>query len=79
MANKKLAKFEGQILPITKAIPFYMVLVEDSLNAPKKKHESYEDAFLEMLRLSKQENKKAYVLVSVTKVEQTPNITQFNT
>jgi hypothetical protein len=28
--------------------------------------------------LSKKENKKAYVLISVTQVEQIPNVKQFN-
>ena len=55
-----------------------MVVVEDSFYPPKKKHEKYDDAFQEMLRLSKKENKKAYVLISVTQVEQIPNVKQFN-
>lgn len=76
--NKKQVKFEGRIEPLTNCKPFYMVVVEDSVHSPKRKHETYEDAFEEMLRLSKKENKKAYVLISVTQVEQVPNVKQFN-
>ena len=77
MAKKKV-KFEGKIEPLTDCKPFYMVVVEDGIYPPKLKHERYEDAFKEMLRLSKKENKKAYVLISLTQVEQIPNIKQFN-
>jgi len=45
---------------------------------PKEKHEKYEDAFQKMLRLSKKENKKAFVLQSITQVEQIPIIKQFD-
>lgn len=78
MAKKKELRFEGEIEPLTNCKPFYMVVVEDGINPPKLKHEKYEDAFQEMLRLSKKENKKAYVLISVTQVEQIANIKQFN-
>ena len=78
MAKKKEVKFEGKIEPLTDCKPFYMVFVEDSVYPPKLKHEKYEDAFQEMLRLSKKENKKAYVLSSVTQVEQIPNVKQFS-
>lgn len=77
MLKKKQPKFEGKIEPITKSKAFYMVIVEDSVYPPRLKHEKYEDAFEEMLRLSKKENKKAYVLLSVTEVEQIPNVKQF--
>jgi hypothetical protein len=75
--KKKQVKFEGRIEPLTDCTPFYMVVVEGGLYPPKLKHETYEDAFEEMLRLSKKENKKAYVLISVTQVEQVPNVKQF--
>ena len=78
MSKKKQVKFEGKIKPLTDYKPFYMVVVEDGVYPPKLKHENYEDAFQEMLRLSKKENKKAYVLISVTQVEQIPNVKQFN-
>ena len=77
MAKKKV-KFEGEIEHLTDCKPFYMAVVEDGIYPPKLKHERYEDAFKEMLRLSKKENKKAYVLISLTQVEQIPNIKQFN-
>lgn len=74
----KKKKFEGKIEPLTDCKPFYMVVVEDSVSQTRIKHEKYEDAFNEMLRLSKKENKKAYVMISVTQVEQIPNVKQFN-
>lgn len=78
MSKKKEARFEGKIKPLTDCKPFYMVVVEDAVNPPKLKHEKYEDAFQEMLRLSKKENKTAYVLISVTQVEQIPNVKQLS-
>lgn len=78
MPKRKEVKFEGKIEPLTYCKPFYIVIVEDSICPPMFiKHERYEDAFQEMLRLSKKENKKAYVLISVTQVEQIPNVKQF--
>lgn len=71
-------KYQGEIKPIFKAEPFYMVVVEDSHHPPTVKHEGYEEAFSEALRLSKKENKKAFVLMSVTQVEQIPNVQQFD-
>jgi len=76
--KKKQTRFEGKIEPITNNEPFYMVLVEESVYPPKNKHLKYEDAFEECLRLSKKENKKAYVMLSITLVEQIPNVKQFN-
>jgi hypothetical protein len=78
MKKEKQTKFEGKIEPYHDSTPFYMVFVEDSVHPPKIKHEKYEDAFNEMLRLSKHENKKAYIMISVTQVEQIPNIKLFN-
>lgn len=77
---KKLSTvpFEGAIEPLTSKKAFYMVVVEGSHNAPTVKHETYLDAFNEMLRLSKKENKKAYVFISLAQVEQIPNITNFD-
>lgn len=74
MAKKK---FQGKIEPLNTEQKFYMVWLEDSIYPPKQKHEIYEKAFEESLRLSKKENKTAYVLMSVTKVEQVPHVTQF--
>jgi hypothetical protein len=76
--TKKKQKFEGKIEAITSSEPFYMVVVEEGVFPPKNKHLSYQDAFEECLRISKKENKKAYVMLSVTLVEQIPNILQFN-
>jgi hypothetical protein len=76
--TKKKQKFEGKIEAITSSEPFYMVVVEEGIFPPKTKHLSYQDAFEECLRISKKENKKAYVMLSVTLVEQIPNVLQFN-
>lgn len=76
MAKSK-KRFEGKIEPLNKEEKVYMVWVEESVYPPKQKHDNYESAFEESLRLSKKENKIAYVLMAVTKVEQIPNITQF--
>lgn len=78
MSKKKEVKFEGRIEPLTDCKPFYMVVVENGVYSPNMKHDKYEDAFQEMLRLSKKENKKAYVLISVTQVEQIASVKQFN-
>jgi hypothetical protein len=78
MSKKKEVKFEGRIEPLTDCKSFYMVVVEDGVYPPKPKYDKYEDAFQEMLRLSKKENKKAYVLISVTQVELIANVKQFN-
>jgi hypothetical protein len=76
MKKKKETFFEGKIEPFHDSNPFYMVVVEGSIS-PTIKHDKYENAFQEMLRLSKKENKKAYVVLSITQVEQIPNVTQF--
>jgi hypothetical protein len=52
----------------TNSEPFYMVVVEEGL-AQKTKYLKYEDAFKQCLSISKKENKKAYVVVSITEVE----------
>lgn len=67
--------FVGTIENLNKPKVFYMVYVEGS-NTPQKKHEVYEDAFQEMQRLSKKENKICYVLKSIVQVEQIPKITK---
>ncbi len=81
MSKDKLAvepqHFEGVIEPLTDYRPFYMVVVEHGIHPPQTKHETYQEAFLECLRLSKKENKKAFVLKSLTQVEQVPNVVQF--
>jgi hypothetical protein len=70
-----MSKYEGTIQGITEK-PFYMVFVEGG-NTPQVKHEEYNDAFLEMVRLSKKENKKSYVVKVVSMCELTPNIIQY--
>jgi hypothetical protein len=77
MAKEKKVKFEGKIETLTKATPFYMVVVEGSIYPPTQKHEKYEDPFNESLRLSNKENKKAFVMLAVSQVELIPNITHF--
>jgi len=77
MSKSIKKKFEGKIEPLNTEQKFYMVWVEDSIYPPKQKHDKYEDAFEESLRLSKKENKKAFVVMAVTKVELIHNITQF--
>jgi len=67
-------KFEGRI---EKKV-FYMVLVEGSPIAPRIKHDDYDVALNECVRLSKQEGKTAYVLKAVTEVEQSPNVSQLS-
>ena len=74
---KKAKKYEGKIEPLRDKKPFYMVVLEGSYNAPKVKHENYEQAFNEALRLSKSENNNAYVLISVSLIEQVPNIIHY--
>ena len=69
--------FEGEIKPLAKTKAFYMVVVQGSIYPPGKQHETYDDAFNECLRLSKKENKTAFVMVSVTQVELIHNVTQF--
>jgi hypothetical protein len=77
MAKNRPPKYEGKIEQLRDTTPFYMVVVEGSIYPPSQKHETYEKAFEECLRLSKKENKTAYVMKAVTQVEQIPNITQF--
>ena len=73
----KNKRYQGTIKPLTDNNPFYMVVVENSHMPPQVKHENYDDAFKEALRLSKRENKTAYVVISMTKVEQVSHVTQF--
>jgi hypothetical protein len=54
-----------------------MVVVEEGFTPPKVKWETYDEAFTECLRLSRKENKKAYVVSIITQIELIPNITQF--
>jgi hypothetical protein len=56
---------------------FFMVVVDKGNFPPVKKHDTYQEALDEAMRLSKKENKDAYVLQSRVKVEQIPNIIQF--
>jgi hypothetical protein len=75
--KEKKAKFEGKIEPIRNSEPFYMVMVENSHKPPTVTHKNYEDAFNEAMRLAKKENRKAFVLLSVSQIELVPNVTQF--
>jgi hypothetical protein len=56
---------------------FFMVVVDKGNFPPVIKHETYQEALDEAMRLSKKENKDTYVLQSIAKVEQIPNIIQF--
>ena len=69
-------KFEGSVDNLKQHKTFYMVLVEDSPTAPKIRHDDYDSAFQECMRLSKQEGKTAYVLISATEIEQIPSVKQ---
>jgi hypothetical protein len=73
----KLAKkprYKGTIEPLRTATSFWVVWVNGSGCPPKIKHETYEEAFAECQRLSKKENKTAYVLKAETQVEQISNV-----
>jgi len=70
-----MSKYEGTIQGFTEK-PKYMVIVEGG-NAPTKKHEEYNDAFNEMVRLSKKENKKSYVVKVISMCEFIPNVVQY--
>jgi hypothetical protein len=54
---------------------FYMVVVSGSIYPPTEQHNDFDYALGEATRLSKKENKTAYVLKSVTQVEQVSKIT----
>lgn len=78
-ATKKLIEpeiFQGAIVPMQDNAEFYMVVVEGSIYPPTVKHETFDEAFHESLRLSKKENRIAYVLKSITKVQQIPYVTK---
>lgn len=77
MKNKKEVRYKGTIVPLLQDEGTYMVIVEDGYNPPKVKWKTYAEAFTECLRLSKKENKKAYVVSIITQVELIPNVTQF--
>ena len=68
--------YEGKVEGFKNTKSFFIVIVEGSNTPPTKKHDKYIDAFNECMRLSKKENKKAYVLVAISEIEQIPNITQ---
>ena len=72
--DTKISTMETNLEPTQESQPFYMVFVENSASAPTVKHENYADAHAEMLRLSKKQGQKAYVLFSITEVEQVPKI-----
>lgn len=78
MAKKPKPKFEGKIEPLSKCKTFYMVIVEGSHIPPNKQHDDYDEAFAEALRLAKKENKKAFVVQSITEVEMIPNVKQLS-
>jgi len=68
-------KYEGKIEPLQDNKDVYMVVVLGMMCYVQ--YDTYDKAFEECLRLSKKENKTAYVLKAVTKVEQIPNVTQY--
>ena len=73
---KKNERFQGKIENLNELKKFYMVFVEGSKYPPLLKHEKYQEAFEEMLRLAKKENAKAYVMEAITQVEQIQKVTQ---
>jgi len=68
-------RYVGSIEPLRCAKAFWMVAIENGYT-PIKKHESYEEALAECQRLSKKENKTAWVLKAETQVEQIPYVIQ---
>jgi hypothetical protein len=62
--------------PLRTATSFWVVWVENGFTNPSKKYPTYEEAFAECQRLSKKENKTAYVLKAETQVEQISNVIQ---
>jgi len=56
---------------------FYMVVVTGSIYPPTEQHKDFDYALGEATRLSKKENKTAYVLKAVAQVEQVSKITNF--
>jgi hypothetical protein len=68
-------KYKGAIEPLRTAKSFWMVVLQNGY-APVKMHESYQEAFEECSRLSKKENKTAYVLKAETQIEQISNVIQ---
>ena len=84
MANKKKSevehnRFHGYIEPMGLASEkkFYFVVVEGSATPPTVKHENYDDALNEAVRLSKHLNKVAYVVEAVTKISPVTHVHQY--
>jgi hypothetical protein len=69
-------KYEGEIKPLTSNKSFYMVFVKGGSKYPIREHENYHDAFNECNRLSHLENKTAYIVKAITKIQQISNVTQ---
>jgi len=69
-------RYKGTIEPLRNVNIFWLVWVEGSIYTPKIKHETYDEAFAECQRLSKKENKTAYVLKAEKMVEQISNVIQ---
>jgi hypothetical protein len=67
---------KGTIEPLRTATSFWIVWVDGSHVNHFKQHTTYEEAFAECQRLSKKENKTAYVLKAETQVEQISNVIQ---
>lgn len=63
--------------PIEEAEGFYMVVVNGSIYPPTEQHKDFDYALGEATRLSKKENKTAYVLKAVAQVEQVFKISNF--
>jgi hypothetical protein len=74
--NMQPTYYEGEIKPFVSNKSFYMVIVEGGNTAPSMKHENYQDAFNECNRLSQKENKNAFVVKAITKIQQISNVTQ---
>jgi len=74
---KKSKRFEGTLDKISNTKPFYMVLVEGSHTTPSVKHEDYNEAFQEGLRLANKENKNTYILYSLSQVSLIPKVIQY--
>jgi len=69
-------RYKDTIEPLRTNKAFWIVWVDGSHNTNFKQHDTYEEAFAECQRLSKKENKTAYVLKAETQVEQIPNVIQ---
>jgi hypothetical protein len=70
-------RIKAKLEPIEEVEGFYMVVVSGSIYPPTEQHKDFDYALGEATRLSKKENKTAYVLKAVAQVEQVSKITNF--